>query len=446
MENNKTITAISTATGPGAISIVRISGPMALFILEKVFKTKKNKKINKFESHKIYYGHIVDENDIVDEVLVSVMLAPKTYTKEDVAEINCHGGNVSAMSILSVLIKNGAYMAEPGEFTKRAFLNGRINLSEAEAVIDIINARTNIARTLSLNVLNGSLGKKINNLRDKLLFAIATLEVAIDYPDEGYFTQIKEIEQITKDVLEGVEILLSSAKWESILKKGLDTVIIGRPNVGKSSLLNAIIGEERAIVTNIEGTTRDTITASANIDNIPLNIIDTAGIRETEDEIEKIGVELAVNKLNSADLILLVLDGASELTEKDKELLDIVSSKNHIVVLNKADLGTKITIKGAIEVSAYNKDIENLHKEIRNKYLGEDINKEIVLINMRHKEALEKARETLIRAEESISLKSPEEFISLDLTESYEALGKVLGESVSESIIDKIFSEFCLGK
>ena len=441
-ENERTIAAISTATGPGAISIVRLSGPMALFILSKIFKPK----LCEFESHKIYYGHIKDGAEIVDEVLVSVMLSPRTYTKEDMVEINCHGGFISATSILSLLIKNGAVMAEPGEFTKKAFLNGRINLSEAESVVDIINARTNISRALSLNVLSGKLGKKINMLRQKLLFAIATLEVAIDYPDEGYFTQINEIEEITKEVSLEVESLLSSAKWEGILKNGIDTVIIGRPNVGKSSLLNAITGEERAIVTNIEGTTRDTITASVGINNIPINIVDTAGIRETEDEIEKIGVKIALDKLDSADLVLLVLDGSAPLTKKDEELLNIISSKNHIVVLNKADLGVKTSIEGAVRVSAYNNDIKALHDEIKNKYLGEDISKELLLINMRHKEALEAAKETLQSAKEAISLKSPEEFISLDLTESYESLGLILGESVSESIIDKIFSEFCLGK
>ncbi|MCL2610391.1 MAG: tRNA uridine-5-carboxymethylaminomethyl(34) synthesis GTPase MnmE, partial [Defluviitaleaceae bacterium] len=325
-----TITAISTALGPGAISIVRLSGPAAVFILEKVFKCKiheKNYQEANFESHKIYYGHIMDGETKVDEVLVSVMLAPKTYTKEDLVEINCHGGDISAMAVLSVLLKNGAIMASPGEFTKRAFLNGRIDLSQAEAVIDVINARSNISRQLSLNVLSGSLGKKINELRERLLFAIATLEVAIDYPEDDYFTQIDEIEEIGKTSLDKINSLLENAKWENILKNGLDTVILGRPNVGKSSLLNALSGEERAIVTSIEGTTRDIITANTNIDNIPLNIIDTAGIRETSDEIEKIGQEMAFSKLNSADLVLLVLDGSSDLIEKDEELINLVKDK-----------------------------------------------------------------------------------------------------------------------
>ncbi|MCL1925417.1 MAG: tRNA uridine-5-carboxymethylaminomethyl(34) synthesis GTPase MnmE [Defluviitaleaceae bacterium] len=481
MKNN-TITAISTALGPGAISIVRLSGPLALIILNKVFVKGKfvsnlrenpNKfeansirdNFNKdelannlrhttpegdisknFESHKIYYGFVVDGETKIDEVLVSVMLAPKTYTKEDMVEINCHGGDVSAMAVLSILLKNGASMAEPGEFTKRAFLNGRLDLSQAEAVIDIINSRSNISRQLSLNVLDGKLGKQIKKMRSNLLFAIATLEVAIDYPEDGYFTQMNEIEQITKDTLFEVNNLLKNSKWDSLLKNGLDTVILGRPNVGKSSLLNALIGEERAIVTNIEGTTRDIITANTNIDNIPLNIIDTAGIRDTVDEIEKIGQDMAFAKLSSADLILLVIDGSNELTSKDKELIELVKEQNHIIVLNKADLGIKLNLSNSVEISAANGDIGELHKEITKKYLNENITTELTLINMRHKEALFLALEALKRAEEAILLNSPEEFISLDLTQSYEALGEILGEELSESIIDKIFSEFCLGK
>ena len=437
-----TIAAVSTALGSGAISIVRLSGSLAVFILKKVFKCK---YLN-FESHKIYYGHIMDGETKVDEVLVSVMLAPKTYTKEDMVEINCHGGEVSAMAVLSVLLKNGAKMASPGEFTKRAFLNGRIDLSQAEAVIDIINARSNISRTLSLNVLSGSLGKKISELRADLLFAIATLEVAIDYPEDVYFTEMNEIENITKKSLNEINALLENAKWENILKNGLDTVILGRPNVGKSSLLNALLGEDRAIVTSIEGTTRDIITANANIDNIPLNIIDTAGIRDTTDEIEKIGQEMAFSKLDSADLVLLVLDGSIDLTEKDKELINLVKDKQHIIILNKIDLGNKIGIENAVKISAANKQIDTLHEKIKSLYLNENIKAELTLINMRHKEALLLSKKALERAENAININSAEEFISLDLTQAYGSLGEIIGAEMSESIIDKIFSEFCLGK
>lgn len=447
-----TIAAISTAIGEGAISIVRLSGASAVDILEKCFEKKH--KNSDWVSHKLTLGLIKKDNKVLDEVMVAVMFAPNTYTKEHVVEINCHGGLTSARAILSLMLDNGAVLAEPGEFTKRAFLNGRIDLTQAEAVIDIIHATSNVARNLAVNMLQGKMGQMVRTVRGDILTSIAELEVAIDYPDEGYFTGHEKVKAVIDRSITEITAILDVSKWDNILKNGIDTVILGQPNVGKSSLLNTLLQEERAIVTDIPGTTRDLITASLNINSIPINIIDTAGIRATNDPIEKIGQELTFSKVDEADLVLIVIDGSKAVAPADLELIEKATDKNGIIIINKIDLNSKINIehlksyqKPIIEISAKeNIGMEKLDAAISTFYPNTDVASELMVANMRHREYLLEALEALSIAKESMANDQSEEFVSMDLTSAYQSLGAILGEEVDEDIIDKIFSEFCLGK
>ena len=448
--NDNTIAAISTPLGPGAISIVRISGSMALDILTKLFIQKTPAAL---KSHTVYYGYIKYKGQILDEVLVTLMLSPNSYTKEDVVEISCHGGNVCAESVLRSVIDSGAMLATPGEFTKRAFLNGRINLTQAESVIDIINATSNTAKHMAISILTGGLGSKVTNIRNNILSCIAALEVAIDYPEEGYFSNAQQIlEEINNSLISINDIINASANYETI-KQGVFVAVVGRPNVGKSSLLNALLNEDRAIVTNIPGTTRDTISAHLSIGHVPINLIDTAGIRQTTDKIEIIGQQRTNEAIQKADLVLAVFDISDNISPIDIDIIKSAAQKKLLIVGNKLDLGqiadTKwLTDYGkVIKISVeQNIGIEELKTAITDYYPETDIKSEIVMANMRHVECLQKTINFLSFAKQSIDLNQSEEFVSLDLTSAYTSLGEVLGEEITEDIIDKIFSEFCLGK
>lgn len=443
----KTIAAISTPTGAGAIGIVRLSGSSSLKIINEIFVAKNKKPV---ESHTLRYGHIMDGNSVTDEVLVSFMFAPNSYTKEDVVEINCHGGHLSAVAVLALCLKKGAVMAEPGEFTKRAFLNGRLDLAQAEAVIDIINAETETARNLALNTLRGKLGKEVESIKNRILEFIAFLEVAIDYPDEGYFTEAELIQEGLASDIKLIEEMLENSRWLNLIKNGIDTVIVGRPNVGKSSLLNALLKENRAIVTDIPGTTRDIITGKITMGNIPLNITDTAGLRKTSDLIESMGQERTLEQVEKGDLVLAVIDGSLPLTEEDINLIKSIE-KNLIIVVNKKDLELKAdleTLKGlgmVVHLSAKENFLTPLEEAIANLYPA-NIKENITALNMRHRESLELALNSLKPALETSRAGLSEEFISLDLQDAYGFLNNILGEGIGEEIIDTIFSKFCLGK
>lgn len=444
-----TIAAISTAMG-GGIGIVRLSGSDSVEILKRIFSSS----VKEFESHRIYYGFIKDGEEIIDEVMVSVMLAPKSYTVEDVVEINCHGGTVSLNRVLRLCIEKGARLAEPGEFTKRAFLNGRIDLSKAEAVIDIINSKTVLSQRAAVNKLSGKIEGKINSLRNDILTMTAHLEAAIDYPEHDIeeFTYEK-LKKDTLTLIDKIDELSESANTGKILKNGIDTVILGKPNVGKSSLLNAFLDDDRAIVTEIPGTTRDVLTESVNVKGIILNMIDTAGIRDTEDEIEKIGVEKSREYANKADLIFLVLDNSRQLSVEDKEILELCKDKKTIIIINKNDLESKLELgevnHPVISISVKNDEgIKNIEDTVYNMFISGDINlNDDAFINSeRNIESLNNAKKHLLNVIETIDNKMPEDFMSMDLLESYGYLGEIIGQSVDEDIIDKIFTEFCLGK
>ncbi|MDO4300531.1 MAG: tRNA uridine-5-carboxymethylaminomethyl(34) synthesis GTPase MnmE [Clostridia bacterium] len=450
-----TIAAISTATGNGGIGIVRLSGSEAVEICDKIFVSPKGKKLSQQKSHTIHFGNIVYEGKIIDEVLVSVMRAPNTYTREDVVEINTHGGYRAVTAVLNTVIKSGARMAEPGEFTKRAFLNGRIDLTQAEAVIDIINAKTDASREAAMLRLEGRLSKEIRNVREDILMMLAHIEAGIDYPehdDEAMTYNL--IADNTKKALKAVDRLISSADTGKIYKEGIKTVILGRPNVGKSSLLNAMLEEDRAIVTDIPGTTRDSLEEMLNVNGIPLNIIDTAGIRNTDDVIEQIGVEKSKSLAEQADLILLMFDGSRELSSEDRELIDLVKNKKTITLINKLDLEQKIDIEALNELEPVNisvksdMGINDIYERIKEMFSFGDINinNEVLISGERNKESLFKAKRYLENVMETVENRMPEDFITMDLTEAYAALGEITGEALEEDIIDKIFSEFCLGK
>jgi len=456
-----TIAAISTAVGEAGIGIVRISGSKSLEIANKVFKGNKVEELNVSHSKRLVYGYIIDRENhkLVDEVLISFMKGPYTYTREDMVEIYCHGGIISVRKVLDLVLKNGARLAEPGEFTKRAFLNGRLDLSQAEAVIDMIRAKTDKSFETSLNQLEGSISNKIKEIRDILLEMIAHVEVSIDFPDE-------DIEEVTYDELEEsaikvkdeIEKLLLTADRGKILRDGLNTVILGKPNVGKSSLLNAILRENRAIVTDIPGTTRDIIEEYVNIDGIPLRIIDTAGIRDTKDIVEQIGVNKAKETVEKADLIIAVFDISRELTDEDYEIIDIVKDKKSIILLNKIDLPNKFTKsyfqsiigdKQIIETSIASKvGVDILEKSIKDLfYSGEvEIYSDAVITNVRHKNQLEKALENINQALDDIKNYVPIDCIEVDLKNCWENLGEISGDTIGEDILDKIFAEFCIGK
>lgn len=456
-----TIAAISTPPGTGGIGIIRLSGKDVFSIVNPIFRGKKNQDLSKVRSHTIHYGYIIDKesNKTIDEVLVMVMKAPNTYTKEDIVEINCHGGIVSVRKVLEQVLKMGARLAEPGEFTKRAFLNGRIDLSQAEAVIDIIEAKTDMSLSTAMDQLEGSLSHRIGEIREELLEIMAHIEAAIDYPEYdieelGYDRVRKRIEEIRANI----HRLLDTADSGKILREGVKTAIVGKPNVGKSSLLNALLREQRAIVTNIPGTTRDVLEEYINISGVPFKLIDTAGIRETEDVVEQIGVNRSKEIIESADLIIMILDLSTSLTEEDMYIMNLIENKKKLVLLNKADLPAKLdkneiynrfTQNEILEISAKNReDIERLEETLKEMFMTGKINMEesIMITNLRHKDALIKADECLKDALSTIDMEMPEDCLSIDLTNAYKYLGEITGESVQDDLIQKIFSQFCLGK
>ncbi len=450
-----TIAAIATGPATGGIGIVRISGESALSIVDRIFTNGSRAAAGNWQSHTLRYGHIVGEHGVIDEVMVSVMLAPKSYTKEDVVEINCHGGIKCLRAVLEEALKSGARMAEPGEFTKRAFLNGRIDLSEAEAVMELITAKTELSRQAAMTRLSGGLFEKIKAMRERVLTMLAHIEASIDYPEHDLeamnLVQIKDESLV---LAEEIKKLADSENRGKILKEGLNTVILGRPNVGKSMLLNAILGEERAIVTEIAGTTRDTIEEYANI-GVPLKIMDTAGIRDTEDMIEKIGVGKSLESAEHAELILLVLDASAPLTEEDLRLLEFIKGRKAIVLLNKTDLEVRAGISLAdvetLPISAKQKTgLDALYEKIRTLFFGgelsEDGTNEILISGIRQKEALLNAHQSLRDAVATIESGFSEDLAAIDLQSAYAYLGEITGESLDEDVIDKIFSEFCLGK
>lgn len=448
-----TIAAISTG-GVGGIGIVRVSGENSISIVNQLFQSKNGISLFDKKSHTLSYGYIVEHKNIIDEVLVSVMKAPHTYTKEDIVEINCHGGILVLQKVLELLLKQGARLAEPGEFTKRSFLNGRIDLSQAEAVIDLIQSKTDIARQAAVNQLGGRLHKKVSEMRSQLLDMIASIEAVIDYPEHDIEEDTYDsMEQKTLALLGEMEELLKNAEKGKIIREGIQTVIIGKPNVGKSSLLNWLLEEERAIVTDIPGTTRDTVEEYINIEGIPIKIVDTAGIRETGDLVEKIGVEKSKDYAEKADLLLLLFDASCPLEEEDRQILNFAKNKRRIILLNKIDLGqtiTEDTFQGENVVSvSVKQDIgfDKLVQQLKKLFFEGEIHAEYgILGNVRHRNALYQAKEAMHRALTTITTRMPEDFISMDLQEANTALGEITGDTVDEEIIDRIFTKFCLGK
>ena len=453
-----TIVAISTAPGIGGIGIIRMSGESSFDILEKIFVPKKKYKKENIKGYTIKYGNIVDEkNEVIDEVLVSFFKCPKSYTTEDMVEISSHGGIVIMNKILDVCIKNGAEIAEPGEFTKRAFLNGRLDLSQAEAVIDVINSKTDKEAQVSIDQLKGNLSEKIALVRNKILDVMSDIEATIDYPEY-------DIEEVTnskiKGVLGDVDNVLTELEKSfyngKILRDGIKTAIIGRPNAGKSSLLNVILNEERAIVTDIEGTTRDTIEEFVSLEGVPLKIIDTAGIRNAQDEVEKIGVDKAVEISQKSDIIIAIFDISRELNDEDKKIINLIKDKNAIIVLNKIDKQIKANTdeiealkKPTIRISTVTKEgINTLYEEIKKMFNLENIasNGELIVSNTRHKSAIINARKNLEEALKAIDSNMPIDIISGNIREILVELGKITGETVTEDVINEIFSKFCLGK
>ena len=458
MLNKETIAAISTGLSNSGIGIVRISGDDAFQIIDRIYKGKK--KLSEADSHTIHYGFIKDGDEIVDEVLVSVMCAPRTFTGEDTVEINCHGGVYVVQRVLETVLKNGARPAEPGEFTKRAFLNGKMDLSQAEAVIDVITSKNEYALQSSVSQLRGSVKKKIETMRETLLYHTAFIETALDDPEhisvDGYG---ETLEKELIPIREELKKLIDSAGNGRIIKEGIRTVILGKPNAGKSSLLNVLSGRERAIVTEIEGTTRDVLEEQIHLNGLNLNMIDTAGIRQTEDVVEKIGVEKAREYAESADLIIYVADASRKLDENDREIVQIIAGKKVVVLLNKSDLEPVLTREElgifledefpVIEVSAKEeKGIRELEQQLKTMFLSGDLsfNDEVMITNMRQKSALQDAYMSLRKVQESIEDQMPEDFYSIDLMDAYEALGSITGETIGEDLVNEIFSKFCMGK
>lgn len=445
-----TIVAISTSQGIGAISIIRLSGKESIEIVNKIVK---NKNLNKLNSHTINYNHVVNNDEIIDEVLISIMKAPRSFTTEDVVEINCHGGIATTNKILELLLLNGCRLAEPGEFTKRAFLNGRIDLLEAESVMDIINSKTENSLKLAINQLNGSTSNLIRNLRQDLLEILANIAVNIDYPE------YEDIEEVTNQKLEKeiikikqkVNQILNDSKNSKIIKEGIDVAIIGKPNVGKSSLLNKLLDEDKAIVTDIAGTTRDIVEGKINLNGFILNIIDTAGIRKTTDKVEQIGVDKSKNLIGRADLILFLLDNNTLLNNEEKELLETIQNKKHIIIVNKTDLETKIDLKDEnyIRMSTINNiGIKELKERIIKLFELDKIEQSDMtyLTNARSIALLKQVKEKIEEIENSINMNIPISIIEIDLRNVWEILGKIIGEHYEDELIDQLFTQFCLGK
>ena len=456
-----TIAAIATGITNSGIGIIRISGPDSVFIADKIFRPgKKNIKLENVESHTIHYGFIFDRENMIDEVMVSVMRGPRSFTAEDTVEINCHGGILIMNRILELVVKNGARMAEPGEFTKRAFLNGRIDLSEAEAVMDVISSKNDLALKSSVLQLRGFVSDKIKKLREEIIYEIAFIESALDDPEhislEGYPEKLGiKVDHLLKDV----DKLISSSDNGKIIKEGINTVIVGKPNAGKSSLLNLMVGEDKAIVTDVAGTTRDILEENISLHGISLNIVDTAGIRSTDDIVEKIGVDKAKKIASEADLIIYVVDSSVDFDENDFEIIDMIQNKKCIVLLNKSDLKQKITEKDLqdklnrdtiiIKTSTKeNTGIDEFEDTVKKMFFKGDINlnDELIITNMRHKEKLIDAYESLKQVKKSLEDRMPEDFYSIDLMSAYSSLGAIIGEEVEDDLVNEIFSKFCMGK
>ncbi len=456
---DKTIAAISTAMSASGIGIVRISGDEAMEVISRIYRSKNgNKDIKKVKSHTIHYGYIYDGEEVVDEVLVMIMKGPRTYTGEDTVEIDCHGGVYAMKRVLETVLKNGAEIAEPGEFTKRAFLNGRLDLSQAEAVMDVIQAKNSMALKSSVEQLKGSVLRAVKEIRSKLIYHIAYIESALDDPEhislDGYPQELLEVvEKESKEISE----LLKTADDGRMIQEGIKTVILGKPNAGKSSLLNYLVGEDRAIVTEIAGTTRDILEEYISLNGITLRVIDTAGIRDTEDVVEKIGVGKARQMAEDADLILYVVDSSMPLDENDQEIMELLKGRKSITIYNKTDLTPVVDIEflkektasPVIPISAVEETgISQLEDEIRRMFFQGELsfNDEVYITNARHKAALEEALESLKLVKNSIEMGMAEDFFSIDLMNAYESLGRIVGESVGEDLVNEIFSKFCVGK
>lgn len=446
--DNRTIAAISTPQGVGGIAVIRISGEKATEIADRIFVGRE--KLSCVPTHTVHYGRIVENGEVIDEVLVTVMRAPRTFTREDVVEISTHGGTVASKRVLKAIYAAGAEPAMAGEFTKRAFINGRIDLAEAEAVIDIINSKTDLEQKNAIRHSDGQLSARVNSVRENLVGLAAAMQVSIDYPDEDLEdVTIEEIVQRLKTAHESLAKLADSAFRGRLIKNGIMTAIIGRANVGKSSLLNYLAMEERAIVTDIAGTTRDVIEELVDIDGVPLRLIDTAGIRETEDAVEKIGVERAISYIEKADLILHVLDAADGITDEDKELLRRTENAKRIVLINKTDLHSPFELDGAIAISAKTGDgMDELAKRIRDMYELSQIGspEEVTLTNERHLSAVIRAKEAVSRAISALGGGMAQDFAALDINEAIAALGEIDGRNVSEDIVSEVFHGFCVGK
>lgn len=456
-----TIAAISTAPGEGAIGIVRISGDLAISIASSIYQCG-TKQLEEQKTHTIHYGHIVDpkSGEVYDEVMVSVLRAPKTFTREDIVEINCHGGIVAINRVLQLVLRMGARLAEPGEFTKRAFLNGRIDLSQAEAVMDLIRAKTDKSMQLAMRQLDGQLSHLIQNLRQEILNTLAQVEVNIDYPeyDDVEEMTLQLLREKTQQVLQGIRALLNTASQGKILRDGLKTAIVGRPNVGKSSLLNVLLREEKAIVTDIAGTTRDTIEEYVNVRGVPLQLIDTAGIRETDDVVEKIGVERSRKALKEADFVLLLLNQSETLQEEDIRLLETTKGMKRIILFNKTDLPSKLSTEDIapyaqeeeiVTTSMLNKEgIDQLEEKIAGYFFQGQMNERdaTYLSNTRHIALLEKTEQALVEVQNGIEMEMPVDLIQIDFTRAWDLLGEITGDSVQDELLTQLFSQFCLGK
>ena len=459
-----TIAAIATAMSNSGIGVIRISGEDAVKIADKIYRSKNGKKkLSNQKTHTIHYGYIFDEDFLIDEVMVLIMRAPHSFTAEDTIEIDCHGGMLVMNKILETVLKNGARVAEPGEFTKRAFLNGRIDLTKAEAVMDLIESQNDYALKSSIDQLKGSVYEKITSFRNIIIHEIAFIESALDDPEhislDGY---PNELMQTIDQLLDEMNRMLISFQNGKVLKEGIKTVILGKPNAGKSSLLNKLLGEEKAIVTEIAGTTRDVLEQYINLDGIGIHIIDTAGIRETEDIVEKIGVDRAMKQAQEADLILYVVDSSKPLNEDDYSIMELMSSKKFIILLNKSDLNTVVSIEDLENLCKDDKDhyviiqtsmkdetgIDQLEDAIKKYFISGkiDFNHEANITNIRHKEALSDAYESLKLVKKSIEDEMPEDFLSIDLMNAYSSLGKIIGQEVEDDLVNEIFSKFCMGK
>lgn len=457
---NETIAAISTAMNDAGIGIIRISGEGAFEIADRVYRSKmQKKKLKDQKSHTIHYGYIKEQDEIIDEVLVMLMRGPRSFTAEDTVEINCHGGIVAMRKILETVIKNGARPAEPGEFTKRAFLNGRLDLSQAEAVMDIIQAKNEYALKSSVSQLKGAVQKVIVELRKSILYHIAYIESALDDPEHSDLSHYpEELFKHNTAWMKELEQLIASSENGRVITEGIKTVIVGKPNAGKSSLLNLLVGEERAIVTEIEGTTRDILQEVININGVQLNVIDTAGIRNTEDIVEKIGVNKSREYAKDADLVVYVVDSSTKLDENDEEIIGMIRDKRAVILLNKTDLEMvtseqilrdKLGDKQIIPVSAKeNKGIKVFEDTIKEMFFEGRLsfNDQVYITNMRHKKALVDSLDSLKQVDQSLAMQMPEDFYSIDLMNAYESLGAIIGESVGEDLVNEIFSKFCTGK